>query len=733
MRGSVLIWYSRARFASFLGLVRARVDCNWAKMIKALLQLIQQDNSVPAVLEHVEELLAHLHTLGVFSDGRLKNWADRHTMALEPGSALAGVVSPDLPAGETYGDLRDWKDIPPVVCISLQVPRSALSVFTSMSHADLGTPTIYCFIEGPDGSKKTCYSACQLAFGNVTTSGARYSATHEVSVQEDPLAWKGSSALVVSFYAPAFALLPDPGKMEVALGICETPNSTATFSSTLGHTMKVYGAPLGDAGSVYVSRYAPNQTDFPAVPGFADVDLESAAEETRVTEVRKTLRAEVDLTTGRVKNFVQEVNIESDGYKAASAGANFVVGQAELSPCQFLIDVPDTKTIIPVRYPTMVTPLEIRPKAVTDQSLSLEDVAQVGGRFEWVLHPNSTYPIDFLRQQGGAVNWNMPYLSLRHCPAIEFRGAPPESLGWLDMHVTGMLSARERQLAVENITFLSGPEEARLNLKLSLITIMLHSIGIFDSDEDENSSDGGGVGGSSKQDNDEKSGEKETGPREPSRIFSVENPKDPEGERIIIIPSAVRLDPASRAAVLDCAVLDNLTPKLQTFLKGLQGVVDVEPIDAPVQIWKHALPAWVERCRTWEHRADCEYAVVRSVPLPDRYQAKHGGGFLCSCGIGQFPEDYLDGLPGRAYLQKNAVRAAISPVFWAPFASEPYRPNLAGSVAAGAHRPPARCAKCGRAEAGDGPTMRTCPRCTKTYCSRSCQRADQKEHQLTCK
>ena len=700
---SSLIWYNHASFASLVSLVKERVDCSWTKMMKALLQLIQNEhsrhhnNGSVSAGQYLPEMFTYLHTLGAFSDGRLKYWNDRHTMALKPGSELARYISPDPPAGEAHGDLRDWKDVPPIVCVSLQVPRSALSVFTSMNRARIGTPTLYCFIKGPDNSGTTCYSACQLAFGEITTKGTRHSTTYEVTVQEDPLAWKGSSALIVSFYAPVFALLPGPDKMEVALGICETPVSAAIFRPTLGHAMKVHGASLEDSGSVFVSRHAPNQADLPAVPGFVNADLEpAAATEVLGSKVSKTLRAEVGLAGGRVENFILKVGIESHGNNAALKVEDTDLKSSSMSPCQYriaLFGTPEPERSIDVRFPAMVTNSTLiyegmvkrdQNQGARDQGLYIDVNARVGGAIEWRSHPLFMYPVDFLRNQRQPANWNTPYLSLRHCPIVD-HSAPPESLGWFDVYVSGMFSARERELDEHGDMPREQNEQARLSLKISLLQIMLQFAGVMDEDDDEEDA-------------------KKPTSKEPEirrRIFGLRDPENPEGDRILIIPSAVRLDPASRNVVLDCAVLPlDGAKKLAPTSELLTGIGKLLParddgkgplkelpaLSAEMQLWKHTLPAWVERCRSseWEHRADCEYATSGQVQVPEAHQSAQGGKFLCSCGNGRFPAGYLDDTPGWAEVQHHAVRAAISPVFWAPFADDPFRPSpqeLAAMVA----------------------------------------------------
>lgn len=46
----------------------------------------------------------------------------------EPGSLPIHTTPPTTQTGESWGDLRHWKDIPPVVCVTLKIPREKVEV-----------------------------------------------------------------------------------------------------------------------------------------------------------------------------------------------------------------------------------------------------------------------------------------------------------------------------------------------------------------------------------------------------------------------------------------------------------------------------------------------------------------------------------------------------------------------------------------------------------------------------
>ena len=700
------VLYNRASFASFVGLIKNRVKCDWNTMMESLFRLMRNTYG-PKTRDYFHELCAHLHMLGVFSVDYLKLWDER-----ESSADVTGNMPGTTPVRKEYGDLRDWKDIPPVVCITLKVPRDTLSVFTDLDPAELGRPPVYCLLEGVDDPAKQCYSSCQLAFGDIKTSGDRNSKTFEVSIQEDPLGWKGSSDLIVSFYVPTRSLLQDPRKVEVAFALYDTPKSIVNFYPKLGRNMKVYSTTLLNASNVYIQRYAPNQTGFPTIPGFASADLTMTGGSPD-SEVKTTLLASVDRENGCLTTLTSRLDMLSDRYKMRLRGG-LDIDHTLLTPCELSLSLGSGIPPILVHFPVAVIKksCEVRVMRAADY---IEYVFHVADGFEWENYPYFMYPIHL--QENKPVNWNMPYVSLRHSPLVD-TSQPSEKLEWLDMHLSGMISARERRLSDDDSLASSEGEQVRFDFKESLLTMILAFCGLAGSEI-------------FREEDAELSIER-------PRVFGLCDPYNLQRGRIFIVVSGLRLDPGSRVAVLDCAVLplhNELValPEMHQFLTAAMetksgGFARRSMGAMEMNLWKHVLPAWVERCREWEHRADCEYAKAGEVPINSNEK------FLCSCGNGRFPSGFFDGIPGwDAALSPHAVRAAISPAFWAPYADEPFRPTKA-ALESNAPPPRDQCAKCNRTEAADGTELRACRRCKKVkYCSRGCQRAHWKLHRIVCK
>ncbi|KAK0726536.1 hypothetical protein B0T21DRAFT_413863 [Apiosordaria backusii] len=91
------------------------------------------------------------------------------------------------------------KDMPSTVCVTLEVPRSRLGLFTK--HGSV--LPVQCLLQDSSGSKwMNIFAAVQLGFGNIKTTGTPYTNTFSLQIEDNPEGWYGSSTLVVSFRVP---------------------------------------------------------------------------------------------------------------------------------------------------------------------------------------------------------------------------------------------------------------------------------------------------------------------------------------------------------------------------------------------------------------------------------------------------------------------------------------------------------------------------------------------------
>ena len=117
----------------------------------------------------------------------------------------------------------------------------------------------------------------------------------------------------------------------------------------------------------------------------------------------------------------------------------------------------------------------------------------------------------------------------------------------------------------------------------------------------------------------------------------------PAGIVCVIFVDSFRMDLSHQTVFLDAALLP---PKANV------GCVYLTPIMAPLSgktasifinedktvFWKHLLPTFAERCRSWHHKSTCEYQAEGYLPI----STEDGKPLVCSCGSGVFPEKHLD-------------------------------------------------------------------------------------------
>jgi hypothetical protein len=229
-------------------------------------------------------------------------------------------------------------------------------------------------------------------------------------------------------------------------------------------------------------------------------------------------------------------------------------------------------------------------------------------------------------------------------------------------------------------------------------------------------------------------------------IFGIDN-RAGGGFHLLIFASSMRLDLTSQSTTLDAALLPltrGVVPSLTSFLAKLQrrGIISVYVDDEELILWKHAAPAFIERCRDWEHASSCEYtANGASVPLSIR----PGDNYVCSCGLGRFPKDYRPDVPLWDSIARYCVRVSIVPCFSVPFVENSV--DLSSLVTPGAVKQKARgmenleidkkvCFTCKRSENGSDQTLLKCGGCKAvSYCSKECQVKDWKQggHKQVCK
>ncbi len=662
--------YNRASFVSFLRLIKGRVDVDWSKAMDLVLQRIEDNTSPLTGGNYIQELHVYMRLLDVHTVDMLEN----------PHNAIGTVAS--------SGSILGWANMPPVVCVTLKVPREKLAAFTSCDATEVGTPPICCRVQSSSvsslGAWHHAFTAVQMGFGQVSTSGSRNGDDFKTHIAEDSLGWQGQSPLFVSFRAPTWMLLQEFHAATVAFGIQYIPLLIAKHMGRFGPEGIVFQAALTDLNHVYISKDLPNQTGMMAVSGFADEDI--LRSDVPNPDARTVITANTD-TTGKISSLTGRLDIVSEALRSALRGG-CSVQTTPLSPCNFTVSV--GRVLFRVDFPLPVIESSCKTR-VARKSSYVELIAPVVTNPSQMPSSSLTCPLLF-DGAGIPTAWSLPYLNLQTFPVLDI--SKSDTLKWLMTHISMMVSTRERSLRADpSLPSVEG-ERTRINFKESLFSLFMHFTGL----------------------------------KEKESVFGINNLTG-GGVHIIVFVSSLRLDLASRTVILDVAVLplyEALMPKIRPFLMALtnRGFYNIKVDDAELRLWKQVLPAYVERCRAWPHQNRCEYAATGRVPL----SVEKGQASLCSCGNGILPGDFGVDVPRWSSVAKHTVRAAISPLFPCSLVDE-----VCNSRMAEAARGSEACRVCGRDESEDGSTLQTCSRCHEAkYCSRECQRADWKKHKSQC-
>jgi hypothetical protein len=226
------------------------------------------------------------------------------------------------------------------------------------------------------------------------------------------------------------------------------------------------------------------------------------------------------------------------------------------------------------------------------------------------------------------------------------------------------------------------------------------------------------------------------------RVFGLSDPSD-GGHYTIIFVNGFCFDLASATLVADTCILPLTHLFVERHAKQLGNLTlkgkmtSIITKGAEVTAWKHLLPAFVERCRTWSHKPSCQYLKTGEIPLG----VEMADNPICACGEG-VGLGALAEVASWKSLAPYMTRAAISQLFAVSYletvAGESKKQKEKSRGASIQDRPiasAASCARCGKSasEAGTQALMK-CSRCLKTmYCGRECQNADWKRHKAGCK
>ncbi|KAL1962427.1 hypothetical protein VTN77DRAFT_9698 [Rasamsonia byssochlamydoides] len=500
---------------------------------------------------------------------------------------------------------------------------------------------------------------------------------------------------------------------EVDFALKITPVSVMALADELGLFLSIHQSTLASE-DVFITRYRPNMSGHvsicaPTTPEYP-IASESSVNEplsNQSTSACATVSFRVSLDPElKIAHLTTHLDVlPSKDQELLRSGA--VISVQQLSPFRLAIDIgSDFRHQISLPIPLELTGGKTR---IARKSSYIEYIAPVAAKDSLSVRPESLFPT--VLQETPTLR-NLPYVKLDRLPILNIKDK--SNLEWMNPHVGSMFSARERR---ERDTCLKSGikcQDSRINFKDSLLSLFMHFTAL-------------------------QGGQRHA-------VFGIDH-RGNGGVHILILPSNVRLDMSNQSVVLDAAVVPlsmDVIPKLMPFFSAAltSDLVSILVDDSELLLWKHALPAFVERCRDWEHTSSCEYKAKGQIPV----SVKFGEPILCSCGKGKFSKDYKIDKPALwKDVCKHAVRAAISPCFSVPFVERTLALSMSKineSLQNMADRlgdlfsKKGSCFVCGKKEAQGGGKVLKCGSCkVMEYCSKECQRKDwiDGEHKISCK
>ena len=290
-----LLHYSRFTFAYVLRLVKDRVAVNWEDFMNHLHDLISYDRKLLLGSNNLQDLFCSLHLLEVFS-------------------FLA--FTPQVYADVKDGPLKRWKNIPPVVCITLQVPRKTFDILDKYSASEIGSPILFCSLMG--NTAHNYFQHYQSFWGKINAKyGNDSSQEPRLTLEEDPEGFRGSSAAIFIFHVPSWILGIEASQWKATVAIRCNPLLALQLTLALGPYLNLFSADLTDRRHVHITSERPGNPNGLQKLRSLSFSRPTAQEIQPLCDpVKITLDSKVALLTGRAN--IQDMNAKASLAKGAA-------------------------------------------------------------------------------------------------------------------------------------------------------------------------------------------------------------------------------------------------------------------------------------------------------------------------------------------------------------------------------------------------------------------------------
>ncbi|KAF9528002.1 hypothetical protein CPB83DRAFT_894720 [Crepidotus variabilis] len=581
----------------------------------------------------------------------------------------------------TPGDIfHGWREVPPVVTIVLKIPRIIVNRLLELNPTNIGLPpVIYCDMATPKSTH--AFFSILPTFGDVSVTGrGEYL---DCSINNDPAGWKGASPMIVAFEAPSYLLTSSGLVRSIGLAIRSSQENSAVLKEKrlFGSVFRTSPA---DQGHVFILRRTMAALEpFQEPSSFGNRGPRISVEFSQGNKI-STLT-------------IRETIVANEAVVSLTKGATVNV-QPIADTCLRISFKNFAKNLVyPLPIQTQKTVTRVARKSLYVSAYIRSDFENILGTYPSMnLFPISRTPTSFNLQ-------NVHYLNLDMLPLLRLHFThTDEKFPWLLDHLQRMCSMTEQ------LHFFNKPPTARAQSTLAFFKFNLtHLISCLS----------GAV------------------PEKVKNMMLISSPTT--GPRYAIFLNGLRLDITGQTVTLDTCVV-HLTRELASLVESrvepelLRLPNIVATIDQELLVWRQALPAFAERCRTWAHGPFCEY---REFGIPVSADDDCEISPLCSCGLGK-NLDKFGSLQEWEDLRPLATRVAIGPTF--SFGTRTDRkysaeesPDIGGSTAPDfTSYSFTKCAQCGSA----AKKLKTCAKCLRPrYCSRECQKLHWKSaHKTNC-
>ncbi|THZ83132.1 hypothetical protein D6C84_05200 [Aureobasidium pullulans] len=601
-------------------------------------------------------------------------------------------------------------DLPAIVHVALVVPRSKLRIFTDRPADQVGTPGLRLTVFNDQLFDDFNFYAIDTFFGRLKEAPA---ANGEMTIDEDPQGWSGTSDLIVTCAVPTWPLLVGNRK-DVCLGLVVNSNAsfdTVQYSLHLGFRTQVFTANL-DSNHVKIFARAPTK----AVPATAQPPQDSAMcidsidDDFQVSEEKPapvisnkgsddgpnstTESAETISWVVKLKNDCTVQSIAATKAFAPTSETSHALRKgtaikiSQISPCVMELSLEQLTHRIAFPYP--INGMKAK---LTHNSVSIELSAPTSNSIEVGGYAMNPFPVIDQNGTGDFLAWGMGRVDIDRQPLIKL---PVDHLWLVGMFATASTRA-DRALNLSDMDYSRKP--AMLKLREGLPLLFMGLVGLH--------------------------------PRFPGKIFRLYVLTEGDKVDAFIISNAIHHDRDSGSIFLDAFVVP-LTPEvagsglIQPTLNANRKET-IETAREEMILWKHLIPAAVERCRTWEHKETCEYKIntTNTIPL-STFACKSP---ICTCGNGQ-DTNHLP--PEFNPLAAFATRVAIPIIHAISYMVAMMLDKLPNSTSSQTPASPRDiCGHCGSVKFSG---LKACTRCEKVkYCNHACQKAAWQEHKKVCK